>query len=65
MRGGVGVRWARSCEARKLERQQQVKEWLQNEKRVKGKEEGERAGRDGVGWGAQKAVLSLGPKLCS
>lgn len=57
MRGGVGVRWARSCEARKLERQQQVEEWLQNEKRAKGKEEGERAGRDGVGWGAAHRKL--------
>lgn len=57
MRGRVGVRWARSCEARKLERQQQVEEWLQNEKRAKGKEEGERAGRDGVGWGAAHRKL--------
>lgn len=57
MRGGVGVRWARSCEARKLERQQQVEEWLQNEKRAKGKEEGERAGRDGVRWGAAHRKL--------
>lgn len=57
MRGGVGVRWARSCEARKLERQQQVEEWLQNEKRAKGKEEGERARRDGVGWGAAHRKL--------
>ena len=57
MRGGVGVRWARSCEARKLERRQQVEEWLQNEKRAKGKEEGKRAGRDGVG-GAHRKLFS-------
>lgn len=52
MRMGRGV---------KQERRQQVEEWLQNEKRAKGKEEGKRTGRNGVGWGAQRAVLSLGP----
>lgn len=48
MRMGGGV---------KQERRQQVEEWLQNEKRAKGKEEGKRTGRDGVVWGGAHRKL--------